>query len=77
MLHATIRSKDTTIDEQMVEVISCANREYFFHGKDVFNTRHKQLRQILVDHGLLFMADTFRTWEQLSEELSPSDKSEK
>jgi hypothetical protein len=52
-------------DEQIVESICNANNEYFQYGKEIFLERHEQLKSILVDRSLLFMATKFRDWDTI------------
>jgi hypothetical protein len=47
MLNVHVTSKNVTEEEQTVDIIRSANREYWFHGKETFEVRHKQLQEII------------------------------
>jgi hypothetical protein len=65
MLHMFNRGSFLDPDEQIVESICNANNEYFQYGKEIFLERHEQLKSILVDRSLLFMATKFRDWDTI------------
>ena len=60
-----------TIDKyaQMVMVISYANSEFFFHGRETFEKHHKFFREILEEHPYkLYVCEaTLPNWENLCE----------
>lgn len=60
-----------TIDKyaQMVAVISSANSEFFFHGRETFEKHHKFFRTILEEHPYrLYVCEaTLPNWENLCE----------
>jgi hypothetical protein len=47
MLNIHVASKVVTQEEQMVDIIQAANREFFFHGSEVFDRRHKELLEVI------------------------------
>lgn len=51
-------------------VICTANREFFQHGKAVFEERHEQLQQVIDEHDLQFFSEEFLTWDQLVAEVA-------
>lgn len=52
MLTVHVASKAVTPEEQCVDIIRSANREFFFHGKEVFDVRHAQLIRVAEASGL-------------------------
>lgn len=52
-LHATLKSKFLTPEEQACENIDGALREWFAHGRDVYETRREQMKEIALKHNLI------------------------
>jgi len=52
-LHSTLRSKFLTDEEQAIENIDGALREWFAHGEEVYEMRRKQMAEIASRHGLV------------------------
>lgn len=50
-LHCVIKSKAVTTAEQAIANLNGAAREFFFHGRAVYNTRCAQLQQVAAEHG--------------------------
>jgi hypothetical protein len=69
MLHMFNSRSFLDPDEQIVESICNANNEYFQYGKEIFHERHEQLRSILIDRSLLFMAPNFRDWDTIVSDI--------
>jgi hypothetical protein len=53
------------------QIVSTAVREYFFHGRDIFEFRLQQLRAVAAQAGLdnYVTPSTFPDWEQLCEDF--------
>lgn len=51
-LHTVVKSDFMSLEEQSVECVKNANREYFFYGREKFNLRRNELNQILLTCGL-------------------------
>jgi hypothetical protein len=47
MLLTWVRSKSITEQEQAIAVLSSANREYFFYGKEIFEQKQKMFKEIV------------------------------
>ncbi len=47
MLLTWVRSKSITEQEQAIAVLSSANREYFFHGEEIFREKRKMFDEIV------------------------------
>jgi hypothetical protein len=71
MLMVWTRSKSIPEEEQVVEIISTAIREYFFYGKTKFNERRLRFKDLLNKMGLQnwIKYSTFPTWEELSQDF--------
>lgn len=52
-LHAILRSKAITPEEVAAQNIDGALREWFFHGRDVFNLRQEQMKEVAAKANLL------------------------
>jgi hypothetical protein len=67
MLMVWVRSKTITPEEQAVAIISSAVREYFFHGKEKFDTKVEILKNMVSELNLESYCSnsTFPTWEDL------------
>jgi len=52
MLTIWVRSKSITPEEQMIAVITSANREYFFYGIDVYKEKQKMFYDLIKLHNL-------------------------
>jgi hypothetical protein len=55
--------------EQGIDIVSSAIREYFYHGREVFETKRKLLIQIVHDLGWdpYVKKSTFPSWDELVE----------
>lgn len=62
-----VPSKTLGEHAQMVAIISSANSEYFFHGKEIFELRHKKFKEILSREPYSFYVNesTLPTWHEL------------
>jgi hypothetical protein len=59
-LHSNLASKELSPEMVSVSCIEGAAREWFFHGKEVFDTRHAQLKEVVHQAGLAnLMSDSF------------------
>lgn len=69
MLSLGVRSKTISPQEQAVEVVSSAVREYFFHGRSVFEEKSEMLKEVLSECCLdpYVTTSTFPSWECLRE----------
>jgi hypothetical protein len=67
MLTVWVRSKSISAEEQVMAVISSAVREYFFHGKEMFNQKRTMLKEIVDIKNLTLWEkkSTFPTWDDL------------
>lgn len=67
-----------TIDKyaQMVAVISSANSEYFFYGKEIFEKHHRKFRSILDEtpYKHYETSGTLPNWEELKERFDAASK---
>nr|QUS52723.1 RNA-dependent RNA polymerase [Mute swan feces associated picorna-like virus 19] len=72
MLLTWVRSKSITEQEQAIAVLSSANREYFFYGKDIFEKKQKMFKEIVTQCNLeRFVEDsTLPTYEKLMKEYN-------
>jgi hypothetical protein len=52
MLLTHVASNKVVPEHQCADILRSANREFFFHGKDVFDKRHKQLKRVAEESGL-------------------------
>ena len=71
MLNVSVLSDALTPQEQGVAIMRSANREFFFHGKAEFDTRHKQLLQVAQKSGLIHFFDNapLSTYESINDSL--------
>lgn len=62
-----VASKSVSPEYQAIQIISTACQEYFFYGRDVFESKKKILREIVKDSNLedFIEGSTFPTWESL------------
>lgn len=69
MLMTWTRSKSICEQEQIIAVVTSANMEYFWYGKDVYHAKQKLLKQVLYEKKLTLWIEqsTFPTWEALRE----------
>lgn len=60
-------SNTVTRQEQTIEIISSAVREYFFYGKEVFETKKLFLQELVIENDLTLYVNpwTFPTWDEL------------
>jgi len=65
------RSKAISREEQTIEIVSSAVREYFFYGKEVFSYKSLMLRKALKKIGIdeWILPSTFPSWEELKNEF--------
>lgn len=68
-LTRVVASKTVPPEQQAVDVLSAACREYFFYGKEKFLTKREMLMEVAEECELLnYVVDsTFPTWEELRE----------
>lgn len=61
-----VRSRSVTREEQCVSAVGSAIREYFLHGKEVFEKERTFLMKAVADCGLSdwVVESTFPTWEE-------------
>lgn len=66
-LTRVVASKTVPAEQQAVDVLSAACREYFFHGKSIFLEKRNMLMEIATECGLTpYLEDsTFPTWDEL------------
>lgn len=71
MLTIGVKSKSITEEAHAVEVISTALREYFFYGKDVFDTKRKLFKSVVHEANInMYVTEsTFPTWEELRDKF--------
>lgn len=50
-LHCVLKSKAVTTAEQAIANLNGAAREFFFHGRDVYDRRCAQLQRVASEHG--------------------------
>lgn len=62
-LHATLKSKALTREQQSMANIDGALREYFCHGREVYEKRREQLTEVAkrngIDHGCTMIHETY------------------
>lgn len=65
-LMVQVRSRSVTREEQCVSAVGSAIREYFLHGREVFETERSFLMKAVADCGLSdwVVESTFPTWEE-------------
>lgn len=58
--------------EQMAAVLSSINREYYFYGKTIFNSRHQFFLSLVLKYGLgdYIPGGTLETYEELVESIN-------
>jgi hypothetical protein len=68
-LTRVVASRTVPAEKQAVDVMSSACREYFFHGKEIFETKKNMLLEIVEECELqAYVSGTsFPTWEQLKD----------
>jgi hypothetical protein len=68
-LTRVVASRTVPAEKQAVDVMSSACREYFFHGKEIFETKKNMLLEIVEECELqAYVSRTsFPTWEQLKD----------
>lgn len=71
MMMTWVKSKSITSEEQAIAIVSSAVKEYFFHGKDIFDEKRTMLKQVVHDCNLNFYVTeaTFPTWGVLAKEF--------
>jgi len=74
MLNLHVASKSVTPEEQVVDILRCANREYFFYGEKTFTTRNAQIHEVISDCNLggYFMARPLLTFEDIKATIDMS-----
>jgi hypothetical protein len=62
-----VKSKELSREQHSIEKISSAIREYFWHGREIFEEKRKFLIDVVdeTNIGLWVTASTFPTWEEL------------
>lgn len=72
-----VPSKTLGEHAQMVAIISSANSEYFFHGKETFELRHKKFKEILSQEPYSFYVNdsTLPTWHELKTRFEEASNS--
>lgn len=70
------RSKTISAEEQCIAVISTAVREYFFYGKEIFESKSLLLKQLVVELDIedWLNESTFPTWESLVNDFRTNSK---
>lgn len=56
-LHSVLRSRHVSTMEQSIGNIQGAAREFFFHGRETYNVRVSQLREVAEEHNILPACD--------------------
>ncbi len=66
-LSVWVRSKSITIEEQMIEIITAANAEFFLYGRDIFIVNQQKLKTIVKELKLTpYLKDnTFMSYDEL------------
>lgn len=59
-LHACIKSKAITREEHAIAVIDGAQRDFLFHGREVFERRRTELKEIAHKHDIEHLIPTLR-----------------
>jgi hypothetical protein len=69
-------SKTVSEPEQGVDIISSAVREYFFHGRDLFEEKSTMLKKIVSElkWDLYVKPSTFPTWDELCRQWQDSSR---
>ena len=66
MLHTVVKSRVISPTQQSVEVIQCANLEYFQYGREIFNVRHEQLIDVAKQTGIFpLLGVGFKTYDEI------------
>jgi hypothetical protein len=71
MLLINVVSKTISREVQAIQVIGTALREYFYYGRDTFESKSDMLREVVRDLDLDLYVDesTFPSWESLKEKF--------
>lgn len=69
MLHTVLKSKAETVEQQVGNIISTANREFFQHGREKFTKMHEVLTEIAEEHDLTHYIPNshLETYDELQE----------
>jgi hypothetical protein len=69
MLHTVQKSKTVTVEQQMGDILQTANREFFQHGKEEFDTMQKVLLEVADRHNLMHYLPNshLETYEELQQ----------
>jgi hypothetical protein len=78
-LKAVLRSKHCSLKEQSAQNIDGALREWFFHGKDVYEKRREQMKIVAEESGISHMCtllnetfeDRIKNWQEKYQPLEP------
>ena len=66
-----LKSKNISVYEHAANIISSAQLEYFWHGKEVFTERTQMLQEMVEKHFLQdYMPRPLQTWDQLLREYN-------
>lgn len=71
MLMVWVKSKTISQEEQILAVVTSANREYFFYGREVYNKRQAILADVInkLELSMWVVPSTFPSWDQLCDEF--------
>ena len=71
MLMVWVKSKSILQEEQTIAVITSAMREYFFYGKEIYQSKQKLLKELVIHLGyeLWIHEQTFPSWDYLVDEF--------
>nr|AWK77840.1 polyprotein [Darwin bee virus 5] len=65
-LMVTVRSKSVCLEKQSVDILQSALREYFFHGREMFEEKRALFITLVDDLNLrIYMDRYFPTWDEL------------
>jgi hypothetical protein len=67
-LHAVVKSKVLTLQQQSAEVVKNACREYFYYGEEVYNMRAQQLQKVVDESGFAHVFDDIPSFMELEDE---------
>lgn len=72
MVMKCVRSRTVPMSEQTIEAVHSAVRELFFHGREVFNKKVKELQDAVKESGMLLHVKphTFVTWDFLADDYA-------
>jgi len=66
-----VESKSIANEEQCIDIVGSAVREYFYYGKDIFEEKRSLLKNMITELGynIWVKESTFPTWEELKDQF--------